>query len=88
MSPVFVAAVAVEPVVLLERGHARAVPRRLRHVVEHIRDARALPRMRSSVAMDVVSPLRGVVSSRGLVRLEDLTPHREPPFRPPFRIGS
>jgi hypothetical protein len=62
------AAIGSEPVVLHLVRHARAAIRKLLDRVEHVFDRRALPRMSSSVAVDVLPAMRAVVSAHRLVR--------------------
>ena len=63
------AAVAVEPVVVrLDRGEPRTAVSQLRRDLEHVRDARELPGLPASVALDLVPAVRGVVAARRLVR--------------------
>jgi 2'-5' RNA ligase len=55
--------------VLLRGRHTRATLRLVWHLVEHISDARTMPRLPAPVAMDVLSPLLRVVAARRLVRV-------------------
>ena len=68
MSVLSLAARAIEPLVVSLHRHAGAVLRRVRHDVEHVLHARTLSRLRSSVAVDVVSAMRGLVAASRLVR--------------------
>ena len=68
MSAVQLEAVAGQPVGLLLGRHTRAVLPIVRHVVEHVPNARPLSRVRSPVEVDVVSQLRRMVAARRLVR--------------------
>ena len=67
MPTVRMAARGVEPVVLRFGGRARAAVQELRDRLEYLRHERALPRVRASVAMDIVPALSAVVVARGLV---------------------
>jgi hypothetical protein len=63
-----VAADAFEPVVVrVDRGEPGALVPQLRRDLEHIRDARELPWLPASVAVDVLPALRGLVVARRLV---------------------
>ena len=68
LSALFVAATSLESMVLQLRRYAGATVRELRDGLEHVRYARPLSRLQSSMALDdLFALLRGVVA-RGLVR--------------------
>ncbi|HUR21880.1 MAG TPA: hypothetical protein VMZ90_13785 [Vicinamibacterales bacterium] len=58
MSALRVAARGVEPMAVLEQPGARTSVQVLRDIVEHVRDARAMPRVRPSMAVDVLPALQ------------------------------
>src|SRR6185436_12564470 len=68
LSAVRVAAGLDEPLVLRSVSVAGAVLPRMRHDLEYVLDTWTMPRVRSSLALDVVSQLRRLVAARGLVR--------------------
>ena len=63
-----VAAVACEPLGVFFGWNPRAVLRKLRHGMEHVCDWGALSGLSASVAVDVLSSLRGMVAAHRLVR--------------------
>jgi len=61
-----------KPVVLRSQAHTRAAVSIVRNGVEHVFDARPVPGLRASVAVDVVPGVRAAVTARGLVRGDEL----------------
>jgi len=68
MSRLCVAARCVESLVLRLGRHAWTVLRELRHGVEYVFNPRTMPRLPASMAVDIVSSLRRMVATCGLVR--------------------
>src|SRR5262245_12140127 len=68
MSTLRLAPVGGKPVVLRGGRNARTVFPRMPYRLEYVHDARAMPWLRASVDLDLVSAVRGMVAARGLVR--------------------
>ena len=81
MSSLQLAAVGVEPLDVLLGGYPGALLPQLRHRVEHVCDARTLPRLQSPMGMDVVSALQPVVAARQLVRTDASSELNDPEWR-------
>jgi hypothetical protein len=62
------AAEFIGPMGMLERRRPGTAVRGVRDVVEHVRDARAMPWLLTPVDVDVVPAMRRMVAARGLVR--------------------